>query len=96
VANVDATVSKQQLNPLDPAQVYENNAGVIYSIIRYFLPEPQAIEAVETIAHDLFSLVPKSGYARYAKLLCLKTVYVYLTNDPRVKISRGDRSFKQF
>ncbi|MBI3555185.1 MAG: hypothetical protein HY074_02835 [Deltaproteobacteria bacterium] len=96
MANVDPPPEQQLTKsvpevsnaPLDPALVYEANAELIFQSIRYFLPEAVTAETIEAVAQEIFSDIPNSGYQKYARLLCLKSVYRHVLAHPRAKVPR--------
>lgn len=87
-ANTENTATIPQDLATTASFVYEANAEMLYAILRHFLPEPSAMAALENIARQLYLLVPKLGYQRYASLLCLKLAFEELRQNPRAKVSR--------
>lgn len=72
------TVQSLPFKGPDAAKAYEDNASLIYGVIRSFLPEPLASEALRKVAVDLALAIPELGYDRYSKLVCLKAVFEQL------------------
>lgn len=91
VANIDTASGQhqrrqqQQISAAHPAQVYQSAAELMYSVLRLFLPEPSIESVIQEIARMLAIELPRSGYERYARLLCLRLVYERLRRDERAK-----------
>ncbi len=71
---------------ISAAIVYEKNAPLIFSLLRWFLSQTDAIENLQNIAQKLLSVIPSSGYSRYVHLVCLRVTYQTILKNSKAKV----------
>ncbi|MBI3542519.1 MAG: hypothetical protein HY075_04515 [Deltaproteobacteria bacterium] len=69
----------------EPSRAYEESAELLYSALRFFLPEDATCQTLEAVAGELVVELPRTGYQKYAKLLCLKLALARLATNPIAK-----------
>ena len=67
----NGAVSGVLRTPSEASRIYEENADLLYAIVRTFLNEPDASNLIHEIAHRLVKAAPEAGYKKYSKLICL-------------------------
>lgn len=83
MANDNATTT--ELSFSGPASIYVENSELLYAITRWFVQEPVATEIICSVASQLLTAVPSSGYKRYANLLALRLLKDELCKNPSTK-----------